>query len=70
MLTPKGEASVVEQTITPVRGRKGNVATFMLVGYDITNLVKAGKIAEKIKAYQDFEALDIARNLTKVWSKA
>ena len=65
VVTPKGEASVVEQTITPIRGRNNKVATYMLVGYEITDLVKAQKIADKIKAYQDFEAFDIARRLNE-----
>ena len=63
MVSPKGELIVAEQTIAPICGKNGKIITFMIVGYDITNLVKAQKLSEKVSAYQDFESSDLSNKL-------
>ena len=63
MVSPKGEPFVAEQAITPIHNKAGKVVTFMLVGYEITKLVEAQKLSEKINAYQDFETYNISEKL-------
>ena len=63
-VTPKGEVLIVEQTIVPIIGRKkAGITTFILSEYEITKLVKAQKISEKINTYQEFESGDLSKKL-------
>ena len=69
MVTPNGTSISSDQAIIPIKDNNGNISTFVLFGYVITELVKARKISEKINAFQDFEAKDIINHLSEGLSK-
>ena len=69
MVSPAGKLSVEEHTIAPIRIKAGKITTFMLVGYDLTSIVQAQKLTEKINAYQEYESGDLSNKLMAGLSK-
>jgi len=48
MVSPKGETFYTDQVIIPIRDESGHISTFMVFGYEITQLVKAQKLSEEM----------------------
>ena len=69
MISPAGDPFSAEQVIVPKKDSKGNIATYLILGYTITDLVQAQKRAEKINNYQDVEASNITKHLHEGLSK-
>ena len=63
MVSQTGEEMFEEHTIAPIRSKSGEIVTFMLVGYDLTSIVKEQKLSEKISAYHEFESADLSSKL-------
>ena len=61
--TPKGDILDMEHSYLAVKNDSGKIIAFMQIGTDVTFLVKSQEIAEKIKAYQDFEAKSLSSKL-------
>ncbi|MCL1996052.1 MAG: methyl-accepting chemotaxis protein [Defluviitaleaceae bacterium] len=63
IMSPNGEELTFEQNIMPIKDAYGKASCFIIAPYDITQIGKSQKVAEKIANYQDFEAMDIERIL-------
>ncbi|MDR0272714.1 MAG: PAS domain-containing protein, partial [Clostridiales bacterium] len=63
MVSPKGEPFNTDQLIIPIRDNSGKITTFLVFGYEITELVQAQKRFEKINAYQECETEKITHAL-------
>ena len=57
---PSGELLTEKYLVCPVRSDNGKVKTVLVANFDLTEILAKGK---KIKSYQDYEALDIAKRL-------
>ena len=64
-LLPTGETIVMDYAYRLVKNIHGKIMTFMLVGYDVTALIRAREIAEKVKTYQGLEAFDMKKKLAE-----
>ena len=60
---PQGGIVIADYTYQVIKNKNGKMMTFMLVGNDVTTLVKAQETTEKVKAYQDFAATDLSEQL-------
>ncbi|MCL2752870.1 MAG: methyl-accepting chemotaxis protein [Defluviitaleaceae bacterium] len=58
-----GETIIEEYVFEPLCDKSGQRIGSVLVTADVTHIVKSQEKAQKIGAYQDFEALDIKRHL-------
>jgi PAS domain S-box-containing protein len=63
VLPTTGQTAVMEYVYQPVKDSRGETRAYLLIGTDITEMVKAEKVAAKVKAYQDYETKDIAEKL-------
>ena len=59
---PSGEVLTEKYMVCPVQSENGKVKTSLVANFDLTDILAKGK---KIKAYQDYEALDIAKSLNE-----
>ena len=50
---PNGEIFVEEHTITPILGKRGEVLALMMVSVNVTEIVHAHKLAEKVGKYHE-----------------
>jgi len=66
---PSGETIIEEYVFEPLYNDRGQNIGSVLVTADVTHIAKAQEKAQKISAYQDFEALDIKRHLDEGLSK-
>jgi|GEM_PF-2426948 len=65
MISPKGEPFTTDQIIIPIKDHRGNVTTYLVFGYEITELVQARKFSEKVSAYQKAETEEITKEFKK-----
>ena len=69
MMSPNGDPFSAEQVVVPKKDSKGNVITYLILGYTITDLVQAQKRSKKINNYQDVEASNITKHLQEGLAK-
>ena len=69
MVFPNGDPFVAEQVIVPKRDSKGNINTYLLLGYTVTDLVQAQKRTEKVSSYQKLETNYLTEYLTNGFVK-
>ena len=61
--TPTGEVLEMEYSYQAIKDADEVIIAFMQTGLDVTLLVRSQEIAEKVKAYQEFEANDLSNKL-------
>ena len=68
-ILPTGQSIVEDYSYLPVKDSLGNILAYMMVCANVTQIVRAQAVAEKVKAYQEFEAFDIKRTLVEGLAK-
>jgi len=65
IVLPTGQELTEEYIFKPLRNANGKITAAMLVNIDVTHIAEMTAKAEKISAYQEFEAADITRALNE-----
>ena len=60
---PSGEVVIEEHVMTPILSKQGEVLALMMVSANITNMVRAQNLAEKIGKYHENAAGDLSSKL-------
>ena len=63
MVSPTGEPFNTDQIVIPIKDHGGKVTTYLVFGYEITELVQARKHSEKVSAYQKSETAHLTKYL-------
>jgi len=63
MITPKGDTLNEKQSIIPIADKSGNIMSYLHFAYDISEIVQATKISEKVSTYRGTEAQEITKHL-------
>jgi len=63
--TPVGDALVLDSCTIPFMDEKGQILSYLVFAYDITQITEASKRSEKVNAYQATVASDIIKSLNE-----
>jgi len=69
MTVPTGDILTSEYTYLLIKGKSGKVIALMMLAFDITALVNAQNLAEKIQSYQESQAKYLSNKLKEGLSK-